>query len=221
VVTICTKFSIHKFYVLHTHCICVFSMDLRTNSDYFPIPLTCPAMNPLLLWWWGLWFPVTMRTKSVVALLPVGCPKPDSPREYEPDEKRWLGYGNSNRNSSDAGNSDTGTDMKHRANDAADGSWSQSNRRDQSGFQRPLYMDVETKWKNYHIILIVVFPCMLTIIQLLLQQNAHVFLLLKSQDITICNFVLYFCPYTFQSAWVIFRGLNASAWLKLLLITIY
>jgi hypothetical protein len=34
-------------------------------------------------------------------------------------------------------------------------------------------------------------------------------------------FVLYFCPYMFQPAWVIFRGLNASAWLKLLLITIY
>jgi hypothetical protein len=47
------------------------------------------------------------------------------------------------------------------------------------------------------------------------------FLLLKSQDITICNFVLYFYPYMFQPAWVIFRGLNASAWLKLLLITIY
>jgi hypothetical protein len=47
------------------------------------------------------------------------------------------------------------------------------------------------------------------------------FLLLKSQDITICNFVLYFCPYMFQPAWIIFRGLNASAWLKLLLITIY
>jgi hypothetical protein len=40
-------------------------------------------------------------------------------------------------------------------------------------------------------------------------------LLLKSQDITICNFVLYFCPYIFQPAWVIFRGLNTSAWLKL------
>jgi hypothetical protein len=47
------------------------------------------------------------------------------------------------------------------------------------------------------------------------------FLLLKSQDITICNFVLYFCPYMFQPASVIFRGPNASAWLKLLLITIY
>jgi hypothetical protein len=47
------------------------------------------------------------------------------------------------------------------------------------------------------------------------------FLLLKSQDITTRNFVLYFCPYMFQPAWVIFRGLNASAWLKLLLITIY
>jgi hypothetical protein len=43
------------------------------------------------------------------------------------------------------------------------------------------------------------------------------FLLLKSQDITVRNFVLYFCPYMFQPAWVIFRGLNGSAWLKLLL----
>jgi hypothetical protein len=34
-------------------------------------------------------------------------------------------------------------------------------------------------------------------------------------------FVLYFCPYMFQPAWVTFRGLNASAWLNLLLITIY
>jgi hypothetical protein len=47
------------------------------------------------------------------------------------------------------------------------------------------------------------------------------FLLLKSQDITICNFALYFCPYMFQPTWIIFRGLNASAWLMLLLITIY
>jgi hypothetical protein len=33
---------------------------------------------------------------------------------------------------------------------------------------------------------------MLKIIQLLFQQNAHVFLLLKSQDITICNFSCIF-----------------------------
>ena len=26
-----------QFYVLPTHCICVFCVDLRTNSDYFPI----------------------------------------------------------------------------------------------------------------------------------------------------------------------------------------
>jgi hypothetical protein len=32
VVTICTtRFNIHKFYVLPTHCICVFCMDLRTE----------------------------------------------------------------------------------------------------------------------------------------------------------------------------------------------
>jgi hypothetical protein len=46
-------------------------------------------------------------------------------------------------------------------------------------------------------------------------------LLLKAPDITIGSLCLIFCPYMFQPAWVIFRGLNASAWLKLLLITIY
>ena len=30
-------FNIHKFYVLPTQCIYVFCVDLRTNSDYFPI----------------------------------------------------------------------------------------------------------------------------------------------------------------------------------------
>jgi hypothetical protein len=29
--------NIHKFYVLPTQCIYVFGVDLRTNSDYFPI----------------------------------------------------------------------------------------------------------------------------------------------------------------------------------------
>jgi hypothetical protein len=29
--------AIHKFYVLPTQCIYVFCVDLRTNSDYFPI----------------------------------------------------------------------------------------------------------------------------------------------------------------------------------------
>ena len=37
-VTICTtKFNIQKFYVLPTQCIYVFRVDLRANSDYFPI----------------------------------------------------------------------------------------------------------------------------------------------------------------------------------------
>ena len=36
-VTVCTtKFNTYKFYVLLTH-IYVFCVDLRTNSDYFPI----------------------------------------------------------------------------------------------------------------------------------------------------------------------------------------
>jgi hypothetical protein len=46
-------------------------------------------------------------------------------------------------------------------------------------------------------------------------------LLLKAPDITVGTLCLIFCPYMFQPAWVIFRGLNASVWLKLLLITIY
>jgi hypothetical protein len=31
------QFNIHKLYVLPTQCIDVFCVDLRTNSDYFPI----------------------------------------------------------------------------------------------------------------------------------------------------------------------------------------
>ena len=31
------QFDIQQFYVLPTDCICVFCVDLRTNSDYFPI----------------------------------------------------------------------------------------------------------------------------------------------------------------------------------------
>jgi hypothetical protein len=31
------QFNIQQFYVLHTQCIYVFCLDLRTNSDYFPI----------------------------------------------------------------------------------------------------------------------------------------------------------------------------------------
>ena len=31
------QFNVQEFYVLPTHCIYVFCVDLRTNSDYFPI----------------------------------------------------------------------------------------------------------------------------------------------------------------------------------------
>ena len=31
------QFKVHKSYFLPTHCIYVFCVDLRTNSDYFPI----------------------------------------------------------------------------------------------------------------------------------------------------------------------------------------
>ena len=38
VVTICTtRFNIQKVYVLPTLCIYVFSVDMRTNSDYFTV----------------------------------------------------------------------------------------------------------------------------------------------------------------------------------------
>ena len=30
-------FNIQQFYLLHTRCICVFCVDLRTNSEYFPM----------------------------------------------------------------------------------------------------------------------------------------------------------------------------------------
>ena len=30
------QFNIQQFYVLPTHCIYVFCVDLRTDSDYFP-----------------------------------------------------------------------------------------------------------------------------------------------------------------------------------------
>jgi hypothetical protein len=80
---------------------------------------------------------------------------------------------------------------------------------------RPSFPDMAcTKYYIYIYIyiLIVVFPCMLIITQLLFQQNALVFLLLKAQDITICAFCLcILSPYMFQPAWVIFRGRNVSA----------
>ena len=31
------QFNIQQFYVLPAHCICVFCVNLGTNSDYFPI----------------------------------------------------------------------------------------------------------------------------------------------------------------------------------------
>ena len=33
------QFNIQQFYVLPTQCICVFYVDLRTNSDYFSTQL--------------------------------------------------------------------------------------------------------------------------------------------------------------------------------------
>jgi hypothetical protein len=74
-------------------------------------------------------------------------------------------------------------------------------------------------------LILIVFNCCLSVhvdnYTIIIPTKCTRFLLLKSQDITVCNFVVYFWPYMFQPAWVIFRGLNVSAWLKLLLITIY
>jgi hypothetical protein len=49
------------------------------------------------------------------------------------NEGRCLGDGKSNKTSPDAGSSNSSSDLKYRANDARDGSWLCSNRRDQSG----------------------------------------------------------------------------------------
>jgi hypothetical protein len=65
---------------------------------------------------------VTLRAKPAVAFLPVGSPKPDRSKGKEPDEERCLGDGKPNKNSPGAGSSDISSDMKHRANDARDGS---------------------------------------------------------------------------------------------------
>ena len=37
ITTCAAMFNIQQFYVLPTQCIYVFCVDLRTNSDYFPI----------------------------------------------------------------------------------------------------------------------------------------------------------------------------------------
>jgi hypothetical protein len=72
----------------------------------------------------------------------------------------------------------------------------------------PYYSPRTTKW------------CVIDVYTIIIPTKCTRFLLLKSEDTTICNFVLYFCPYMFQPEWVIFMGLNASAWLTLL-ITVY
>ena len=41
------QFHIQQFYVLHTQCIYVFCVDLRTNRDYFPIQRYLAAFSNL------------------------------------------------------------------------------------------------------------------------------------------------------------------------------
>jgi hypothetical protein len=53
--------------------------------------------------------------------LPTGFRKPGTQRGKELGEGRYL-EGNSDINSFDAGSSDISSDLKHRANDARDGS---------------------------------------------------------------------------------------------------
>jgi hypothetical protein len=64
---------------------------------------------------------VTLRAKPAVALLPVGSPS-RTDQVGRNQTKRCLGDGKSNKNSPDAGSSDISSDLKHRANDARDGS---------------------------------------------------------------------------------------------------
>jgi hypothetical protein len=56
--------------------------------------------------------------KLAVVLLPGGSPKPEISRGWEPREQRCLGEGTSNKNSSDAGSSNSSSNLKQRANDA-------------------------------------------------------------------------------------------------------
>ena len=77
-----------------------------------------------LPWRCVLWVPGTLRVKPAVALLQVGSAKPDSSRGQETDGESCLGGGKSDTNPSDAGSSDSSNDLKHRANNSRDGSWS-------------------------------------------------------------------------------------------------
>jgi hypothetical protein len=71
--TLCaTRFNIQQFYVLPTQCINVFCVDLRTNSDYFPI-------QHLTAWFYNrdltLQSPViTICTTSLIFNNPTFCP---------------------------------------------------------------------------------------------------------------------------------------------------
>ena len=81
----------------------------------------------------GLQVPVTLRANLVVTMLPVGCPKLDKSRGWEPEKERCISEGNSNTNSSDVRSSDISSNLKHKASDAQDGSLLCSNRSDQDG----------------------------------------------------------------------------------------
>jgi hypothetical protein len=50
--TLCAaRFNVHKFYVLPTQCVCVFCMDLRTNSDYWHLYVLVGLIS---VWPWDL-----------------------------------------------------------------------------------------------------------------------------------------------------------------------
>jgi len=86
---------------------------------------------------------VTPRAISAVAYLLAGPPLLD----------RSKGRHQTKRDTkTDDGSSVISSGLKHRANDAGYGSSSYSNRREQSGLNGYC---VESKWKNYHI---VIFP---------------------------------------------------------------
>jgi alpha-tubulin suppressor-like RCC1 family protein len=61
---------------------------------------------------------------------------------WKPDREGYLGEENSDTNFSDACSNDISNNLKHRTEDALDGSWSWSNMCDL------LYYDVERKWKK-------------------------------------------------------------------------
>jgi len=70
------QFNIQQFYVLPTQCVYVFCVDLRTNSDYFPIEHRLAGLykrDAVCLLRGTDWCSHTLQTNASVSLLPVSA----------------------------------------------------------------------------------------------------------------------------------------------------